>query len=82
MSETVLIVTPVWNDSTRLADFAPSLAKEMADSELNLRWVIADDGSTEQEVERLKAIQEQHRATFPEIEIHRAEHRTQAGVEY
>jgi len=80
LPETVLIVTPVWNDSTRLAAFAPSLVKAMAASELDLRWVIADDGSSEAEWERLKAIREQHQATFSDIHIHRVEHRGKGNV--
>ncbi len=75
MSESVLIVTPVWNDSTRLGEYAPSLAKACATSDLDIRWVISDDGSTDEEIEALEALREKHLATFPNIHIHREEHR-------
>ena len=75
LPETVLIVTPVWNDSTRLGEYAPSLAKACAESGLDIRWVISDDGSTEEEIQALETLREKHLPTFPEIHIHREEHR-------
>ena len=42
----ILLVTPVWNDSARLAGFGATLAKALADSSLSIRWLIADDGSS------------------------------------
>lgn len=75
LSQSVLIVTPVWNDSARLEEYAPSLAQACAGSDLHIRWVISDDGSTPREIESLEALREMHRATFPKIDIHRGEHR-------
>ena len=75
MSESVLIVTPVWNDSRRLGEYAPSLAMACAASDLDIRWVISDDGSTAEEIEALEALRDKHRNTFSEIHIHREEHR-------
>ena len=65
----------MWNDSRRLSEYAPSLAKACAESDLIIRWVISDDGSTPEEIEALEALKDQHRSTFPEIHIHREEHR-------
>ncbi|MDX1680919.1 MAG: glycosyltransferase [Akkermansiaceae bacterium] len=80
MSDTVLLVTPVWNDASRLANFAPSLAKALAECELPVHWVIADDGSSAEEVAKLDALCNEHRGTFPHIHIHRAEHRGKGHV--
>jgi len=44
--EEIVLVTPVWNDSKRLSEFGPSLAQALAASELPVRWVVADDGSS------------------------------------
>lgn len=78
--ENVLIVTPVWNDSRRLREYAPSLARACAGSELKIRWVIADDGSNPEEIEALEAIVEENLSTFPEIQMHRAQHRGKGHV--
>ena len=80
MPDSILIVTPVWNDSTRLAAFAPSLVEAMAGSDKDIHWVIADDGSSEGELARLEAIREEHLTRFPNIRIHRAEHRGKGHV--
>lgn len=79
--ESILLVTPVWNDSTRLAAFGPGLAKALAESELPLRWVIADDGSDPEEVRRLHELREELAAHFPEVDLHLAEaHRGKGSV--
>ena len=50
--QSIVLVTPVWNDSKRLAIFAPELGAAICDSNLPILWVIADDGSNASE--RLK----------------------------
>lgn len=81
MSEPILIVTPVWKDSTRLARYGPTLAKAFAESELTLRWVIADDGSGEDEIKALKEQLEQYRQTFPNVHLHLADgHRGKGSI--
>ena len=48
-----ILVTPVWKDSARLSVFGRELAEELAKRGSKIRWIIADDGSGEVEVERL-----------------------------
>lgn len=69
-SPSVLLVTPVWNDSSRLAGFGRDLARALAAQELPVRWVIADDGSAAGEHERLLALREEFAATYPRVEVH------------
>ncbi|MGA0900250.1 MAG: glycosyltransferase [Luteolibacter sp.] len=80
MSPRLLIVTPVWNDSARLGEYAPSLAKACSESDLAIRWVIADDGSSKQELAALETLRNTHRKTFPEIHIHSEMHRGKGHV--
>jgi len=67
---TILLVTPVWNDSTRLADFGAALATALAASPLPTRWIIADDGSKPGEHERLNALQAAFARVFPHVAVH------------
>ena len=77
----ILLVTPVWNDSARLAGFGETLAKALAGSSLPIRWMIADDGSTGDEHTRLTALQERFSKTFARVELHfAAEHRGKGSV--
>jgi len=79
--ESVLIVTPVWNDSTRLSEYGPRLARAFSQSSLPLRWVIADDGSGEEEVETLRKLQQEFQNTFPEVSLHLADgHRGKGSI--
>jgi len=66
----ILLVTPVWNDSTRLADFGASLATALAASPLPIRWLIADDGSKPGEHARLTALQAAFARVFPHVAVH------------
>lgn len=66
----ILLVTPVWNDSERLAGFGPGLARGLADSSLPLRWVIADDGSGDEERRRLSELAGEFAQWFPGVELH------------
>ena len=67
---TILLVTPVWNDSTRLAGFGPELARARAASVLPIRWIIADDGSETSDRARLAALLEKFAAVFPQVTLH------------
>ena len=67
---TVLLVTPVWNDSARLAGFGPELAAALAGAGLPLRWIIADDGSEPDDRARLAGLLEEFSAVFPEVSLH------------
>jgi glycosyltransferase involved in cell wall biosynthesis len=66
----ILLVTPVWNDSARLADFGKCLAGALASTHLPIRWVIADDGSGEEEHARLQGLCKDFAADFPGVELH------------
>lgn len=66
----ILLVTPVWKDSTRLADFGKGLAESLAASPLPIRWVIADDGSGPLEKQRLLELQRGFAGVFPRVEVH------------
>ena len=65
-----LLVTPVWNDSTRLERFGVRLANALAVSGLNLTWVIADDGSDTEEVEQLQRLKEKFSQIYSDVVLH------------
>ena len=69
---TIILVTPVWKDSRRLAAYGRELANELARRESTIRWVIADDGSGPEEVERLREQLEDYLKTYPHITLHLA----------
>ena len=66
----ILLVTPVWNDSKRLARFGDDLARELADRRMPVRWVIADDGSEVGEHRRLTNLRDAFAAVYPRVEVH------------
>ena len=77
----ILLVTPVWNDSARLAVFGATLAKALADSPLPIRWVIADDGSAAGEHARLTDLLTKFSRVFPHVALHfAATHRGKGAV--
>lgn len=69
---TIILVTPVWKDSKRLAVYGDELARELARRNSNIRWVIADDGSGPEEAERLQEQLETYRAIYPHVSLHLA----------
>jgi hypothetical protein len=76
-----ILVTPVWNDSRRLAGFGPELAAELARRGRGVRWVIADDGSTMEEVIWLEKLVGAFGVKFPDVGLHHAdEHRGKGAV--
>lgn len=72
-------MTPVWNDSLRLARFGPELAQALADSGLSVRWVIADDGSHEDERIRLKGLVSEFAQIYEAVELITCEQRFRKG---
>lgn len=67
--EEIVLVTPVWNDSARLAVFGRALAQALAKADLSLRWVIADDGSCPEEKCRLAALQKEFAGVYEGVEL-------------
>ncbi len=78
---TIILVTPVWNDSVRLAGYGVELARELAARESSISWVIADDGSRAAERPRLEHLLEKFRLVYPNVSVHfAAEHRGKGAV--
>ncbi|MEM9420178.1 MAG: glycosyltransferase [Planctomycetota bacterium] len=65
------LVTPVYKDADRLAVYGPTLAWALSQSGLPVRWVIADDGSGEEQVARLQNQANNYRDTYPHVEVFR-----------
>lgn len=77
----IVLVTPVWKDSTRLSIFGQSLAASLAAAPLPVHWVIADDGSGPGEIQRLQALQGKFAAIHPQTLLHCASaHRGKGAV--
>ena len=64
----IVLVMPVWNDSARLAKFGPKLAAVLQASNLPVRWIVADDGSSDVEKARVKALVESFKQSYPSVE--------------
>jgi glycosyltransferase involved in cell wall biosynthesis len=65
----IVLVTPVWNDSRRLELFGPKLAQALCQSGLSVRWVVADDGSSELEQGKITALVECLTIVYPHVEV-------------
>ncbi|MEX0329970.1 MAG: glycosyltransferase [Puniceicoccaceae bacterium] len=63
----LVLVTPVWNDSARLAVFGPELAAMLAGQTIPVRWMVVDDGSSEDEVAALEKLVEAFRDVYPAV---------------
>ncbi|MEM1223076.1 MAG: glycosyltransferase [Verrucomicrobiota bacterium] len=63
------LVTPVWNDSTRLEAFGFPLAEALKNSGLSIKWLVSDDGSPEKEKARLKVLVARLAKVHPEIDL-------------
>ena len=68
----ILLVTPVWNDSARLAGFGTALATALADSPLPIHWIIADDGSAARDHAPLRELRDAFGEIFPRVHLHLA----------
>lgn len=75
----ILLVIPAWNDSVRLGRFAPGLAKALAESGLNVQWVIADDGSSEAEVQQLNDLVMRLKPMYDNVSVMRCSRRFRKG---
>ena len=75
----IILVTPVWNDSARLARFGPVLGGALAGQDLPVHWVIADDGSTPEEKHRLAELLENFKEGYPDIRLMSSNHRSRKG---
>ena len=69
-SATILLVTPVWKDSSRLAGYGLALAHQLAATSLPIRWIIADDGSGAGERYRLLELRDRFAEIYPTVEVH------------
>lgn len=77
--QSIVIVTPVWNDSERLSRFGPELARALAESELPVGWIVADDGSDPDETAKTRAVVENLSEQFPLITSMYFKERTRKG---
>jgi glycosyltransferase involved in cell wall biosynthesis len=79
--EAILLVTPVWKDSSRLAVFGRKLATHLAGCDYNLEWMIADDGSGPNERQQLSELHDELKETYAHMSLHFAdEHRGKGSV--
>ncbi|MGJ8639064.1 MAG: glycosyltransferase [Opitutaceae bacterium] len=62
-----------------MAKFGPELAQALARSNLSVRWIIADDGSTSAELERLKNLLEDFRNVYSATELFECTQRFRKG---
>jgi len=77
--QTLVLVVPVWNDSARLAEFGPKLAEAIRDSGLPVRWIVADDGSSEEEKEQVEKLAEAFSEIYPRVEAMLFDERSHKG---
>ena len=75
----IVLVTPVWNDSARLAAFGPSLAEALRNAGMRVHWVVADDGSSAGEKDALKNLVALFRETYPGVELMAFDERSRKG---
>ncbi len=75
----IVLVTPVWNDSARLEVFGFQLAKALLDSDLPVRWIVADDGSDDREQLLVDALVERLAETYSSVESMCFEKRSRKG---
>lgn len=81
LSDPIVLVTPVWNDSTRLNLFGDQLARELAAAQLSVKWIIADDGSDVSEHTPLTRMADSYSVDFPHVSVHFADwHVGKGGV--
>ncbi|WPJ96215.1 glycosyltransferase [Coraliomargarita algicola] len=67
--QSIVLVTPVWNDSARLEVFGHELAQTFAAAAMPIRWIIADDGSKASERMRYSKLLRRFQAIYPNIEL-------------
>lgn len=67
---TTILVTPVWMDSVRLRAFGRELADELARRDLEVKWIIADDGSGFAEKEALQRLCRDFEMSYAKVRVH------------
>jgi dolichyl-phosphate beta-glucosyltransferase len=77
--QSIVLVTPVWNDSDRLEVFGLLLAEAFADASMPIRWIIADDGSDEVDRVRYTVLLRRFQAIYPNVELMRFSPRSRKG---
>jgi dolichyl-phosphate beta-glucosyltransferase len=77
--QSIVLVTPVWNDSARLKGFGLLLAQELARSGLPVRWIVADDGSTAEEKNILQDLVGQFSSEHTAVELMSFDERSRKG---
>ncbi|MEO0510444.1 MAG: glycosyltransferase [Verrucomicrobiota bacterium] len=75
----IILVSPVWNDSNRLSIFGPQLAAKLKESELPIRWVVADDGSSPDEAEKISDLVNSFGTLYSNVDLVRLESRSRKG---
>ncbi|MDG1242726.1 MAG: glycosyltransferase [Opitutae bacterium] len=65
----IVLVTPVWNDCKRLELFGPKLAQALSKSDLTVRWIVADDGSSKLEQAKITALVECLSVVYADVEV-------------
>lgn len=70
LPHSISLVTPVWNDTARLAVFGRELALALAASPLPIQWIIADDGSTLDAPGRLLKLHSEFSEIAPSVRVH------------
>ncbi len=65
MMQSIFLVIPSYNDSTRLGEFLPSLCKSLCDSGLRIQIQVVDDGSLKSEVLKTGGVVDLCRKKFP-----------------
>lgn len=78
-TESIVLVTPVWNDSSRLERFGVQLAEVLKEASLSVTWVIADDGSDAGEQLRLASLVECLEQIYPKTVLLTCEQRSRKG---
>lgn len=80
-TDLTVLVTPVWNDSARLAEFGEELATALADANSEIRWIVADDGSSAADIDQLESLVDQFSKVYPHVRLHKASaHRGKGSV--
>lgn len=77
--QSIVLVTPVWNDSSRLSVFGPKLAEAIRASGLPVRWIVADDGSDAEEKSRVGEVVASLRMIYPRVEAMLFDQRAHKG---
>ena len=76
----ISLVTPLWEDSIRFSEYGPELARAIAESNLPIKWIISDDGSSALEQKRLKKIVKDISIIYPKVQLIASNKRSRKGA--